>query len=44
MDKTVKLWNVTSGTALRTFRGHKGAVLCLAVHPDNNVLFTGNSE
>lgn len=41
MDKTARLWNISSGSSLKIYKGHKGAILCLAVDHDNKMLFTG---
>ena len=33
LDKTVKLWDATSGECVLTFKGHSGWVLTVAVSP-----------
>nr|XP_026691642.1 WD repeat-containing protein 86-like [Ciona intestinalis] len=44
MDNTARMWDVGSGSQLRSFRGHKGAVLCLVVDAEKKLLFTGSSD
>ncbi|CAK8672927.1 unnamed protein product [Clavelina lepadiformis] len=44
MDRTAKLWNITSATSLKTFRGHQGAVLCVEVDLESKMLFTGSTD
>lgn len=41
MDCTARLWSINAGSTLTTFRGHVGAILCLAVDNDKRLLFTG---
>ncbi len=33
-DKTVRLWDLTTGKELHRFTDHKAGVLCVAVSPD----------
>jgi len=42
MDGTARMWNIASGMSLKTFKGHKGAILSLAVDMGNGMLFTGD--
>ncbi|XP_039251855.2 uncharacterized protein LOC120329323 [Styela clava] len=44
MDCTAKIWSIHSGTSLRTFRGHKGAILCLSMDRDKKYLYTGSTD
>ena len=39
-DKTARSWHTESGLTVSVFRGHSGAVTCMAVHQAN--LFTGS--
>ena len=42
-DKSVKLWNVETGTELSTMSGHSHNVSCLAFKPDDpNILVSGS--
>ena len=43
-DKTVKLFNVNDGTALRTFTHHTNAVRCLALMPDGLRFVSGSDD
>jgi WD40 repeat protein len=36
-DKTIKIWDTTSGKELKTLNGHTGSVNSLAVLPDNTL-------
>jgi WD40 repeat protein len=37
-DKAIKLWDVETGTLLKTFKGHGDAVLSVTFSPDGNIL------
>lgn len=41
VDKTVRLWDATSGTARATLTGHTGEVVTAAYAPDGRTLVTG---
>jgi WD40 repeat protein len=41
-DKTLKLWEVSSGREIRTFAGHLRMVESLAVSPDGQLALTGS--
>jgi WD40 repeat protein len=41
---SVRLWDLTTGSLLRTFRGHKGPFNDVAFTPDARMLVTGNSD
>ena len=43
-DTTAKTWSFETGECLKTFRGHTGAVLCLATDSLGKILFTGSSD
>ncbi|KAJ8268020.1 hypothetical protein COCON_G00131920 [Conger conger] len=43
-DYTVKLWLVSEGRCFQTLRGHKGAVLCMALDTSSKTLFTGSRD
>ena len=35
--KPNRIWNVTSGEAIKTLTGHTGSVYCLALLPDGSL-------
>ncbi|GAA5918367.1 hypothetical protein JCM1841_002190 [Sporobolomyces salmonicolor] len=41
-DKTIRIWDLASGTTTRTLTGHEGSVLCLQY--DDQVLISGSSD
>jgi WD40 repeat protein len=43
-DRTIKLWDVTTGTVLRTLQGHTGGVLSVAFFPDGKILASGAGD
>ena len=43
-DTTAKSWALESGECLKTFHGHIGAVLCLAIDVQGRILFTGSGD
>jgi WD40 repeat protein len=43
-DRSVKLWNVETGQVVRTFVGHKEAVVCVAISPDGRRLLSGSMD
>jgi WD40 repeat protein len=42
LDKTIKLWNVKTGEEIRTFLGHKNAVLSVSFSHDDRTLASGS--
>mmetsp|Transcript_20571 Transcript_20571/g.29836 ORF Transcript_20571/g.29836 Transcript_20571/m.29836 type:complete len:382 (-) Transcript_20571:474-1619(-) len=44
-DSSLILWDITSGEVLKTFLGHKGDVMSLAINPtDSNVFVSGSVD
>jgi WD40 repeat protein/sugar lactone lactonase YvrE len=43
-DKSIKIWNVTTGHIVATMTNHTSGVLTLAVSPDNNILISGSFD
>jgi WD40 repeat protein/tRNA A-37 threonylcarbamoyl transferase component Bud32 len=43
-DKTIKLWDLTTGQQLMTFRGHSSSIYALAVSPDGKHIASGSNE
>lgn len=43
-DKTVRLWDTSTGTPIKIMTGHSGFILALSWSPDNNLLASGDSE
>jgi len=43
-DRTVVLWQVSTGTMLKTLVGHRAAVLSVAFSPDGRLLATGSDD
>lgn len=43
-DKSVKLWEVSTGREARTFLGHELTVTCVAFTSDNNLLISGSND
>jgi WD40 repeat protein len=41
-DKTIKLWDVATGTMLRTLAGHTDSVRSVAFSPDGKILASGS--
>ncbi|GAA5843927.1 hypothetical protein JCM11251_002250 [Rhodosporidiobolus azoricus] len=41
-DRTIRIWDLTSGLPLRTLTGHEGSVLCLQY--DSRILVSGSSD
>jgi WD40 repeat protein len=43
-DTTAKSWSLKTGECLKTFEGHIGAVLCMAMDKQEKILFTGSGD
>ena len=43
-DKTLKLWDVTSGRELKSFAGHEGPVTTVAFSPDGKLALSGGGD
>ncbi|MGW9069765.1 nSTAND1 domain-containing NTPase [Streptomyces yangpuensis] len=43
-DKTVRLWDVTTGKTIATLTGHNGAVMSMAFSPDGHTLATASED
>lgn len=43
-DKSVRLWEVASGTLVQSFIGHEKAVLSVAISPDGRQVLSGSSD
>jgi len=43
-DKTIKLWNPSTGDLLRTMTGHTNWVYSVSFNPNTNVLASGSSD
>lgn len=43
-ERTIQIWDVVSGKAGATLKGHPGAIRCLAFAPENDVLASGGED
>jgi WD40 repeat protein len=43
-DGTVKLWDLSTGTCLRTFQGHRSRIWGLAMHPNGQMIASGSFD
>jgi WD40 repeat protein len=43
-DRTVKLWDVSTGSCLRTLTGHTDEIWSVAFSPDNQILASGCAD
>lgn len=43
-DQTIRVWEITTGRCLYTFRGHQGAVTAVALNSDGNQLISGSDD
>jgi WD40 repeat protein len=44
MEDAVRLWDLTSGKTLDTFKGHPGAVMSVAFSPDGKTLLSAEDD
>jgi WD40 repeat protein len=44
MDKTLKLWDITTGTCVHTFIGHNGQVLSMAIFPNSQKALSASRD
>lgn len=42
-DKTIRLWNISTGLAVKTFRGHTGDVRSIAFSPNGKYIASGGT-
>jgi WD40 repeat protein len=43
-DRTIRVWDVTTGNLVATLTGHSGPVLCLAASPDGKLICSGSVD
>jgi len=43
-DKTLKLWDLSSGKTLHTLEGHRGGVYAVAISPDGKTALSGSND
>ena len=43
-DRSIWLWETSTGRVLHTFKGHRGAVMAVAVSPDSRLAVSGSSD
>jgi WD40 repeat protein len=43
-DRTVKLWDPTTGAVRRTFKGHSSKILAVAFSPDGRLVASGSGD
>jgi eukaryotic-like serine/threonine-protein kinase len=43
-DGTLRLWELSTGRQLRTFRGHSGWAICVAFSPDGRTALSGSAD
>jgi len=43
-DKTIKIWNLTTGQEIHTLKGHSAGVYSVAISPDGRTLASGSND
>ena len=43
-DKTVKLWDVNEGDAVKTLQGHTNYLMCVNFNPQSNLIVSGSFD
>ena len=43
-DRTLRLWDLDTGEEVKSFTGHTGEVVSVAVHPDGKRVVTGSRD
>ena len=43
-DNTLRVWDLASGTLLRTLSGHEGGVYAVTLSPDGRIAFSGSQD
>ena len=43
-DRTIKIWDATTGKEIRTLRGHEGVVRCVSFSPDGTQILSGSKD
>jgi TIR domain/WD domain, G-beta repeat len=44
LDRTIKVWNLSTGKEIRTLTGHDNGVYCVAISPDGQRLVSGSED
>ena len=43
-DKTLKIWELSSGKSLKTLKGHSNYVFCCNFNPQSNLIVSGSFD
>ena len=43
-DKTIKIWQLSTGEVLQTLTGHSGTVNAISLSPDGKLLASGSAD
>ena len=43
-DKSIKLWNIETGTLINTFKGHEDWIHSIYISPDGRKIISGDHE
>lgn len=43
-NSIIKMWEVSSGKEIRTFKGHGAEILCLSISPDGRTFISGSAD